>query len=244
MSSSIRRTLCATAVVCAVATLRAATLHAQEVGYDPDRSPYTDIDEHHAFSLFGGYWLAGKDAAGVGPRSGPIVGVRYDVLLGKTPLFFMARASRVIDDRAILDPTRPSSIRVITPDAPASLNIIDAGMGLQLPGHKTFHHLAPVINVGVGGVSDLGGAGGPGRYHFGTQFAAISGAGVRWIPGGWLSRLTLRVDASKYLFEYHYPKSFHDVTADGTSLLPADKPLVSWRNNTALSLGVWYAVSR
>ncbi len=172
------------------------------------------------------------------------MGLRYDLVFGKTPIFLVARVTHVIDDRTVINPTQPLSLRVIDPNQPAAMNIIDAGFGMQLTGHKTFHRLAPVINVGAGLVSDFGGLGGPGHYHLGNQFALTYGGGVRWIPGGPLSRLMLRGDVTNYLYDHHYPATYHTVTADGTSAIPLDKPLSAWRNNGAFTLGVWYAFLR
>ncbi len=233
-------------VVCALllASGGAATLRAQEVGHDPDSSPYHDLDAKHDFSLFAGYWHAGKDLAGVAPRSGPLLGIRYDLLLGKSPVFLVGRFTHVIDDRSVIDPTLPASIRVLNPSQPAALNIIDGGFGVQLTGHKTFHRLAPVINVGAGLVTDFGGLGGPGHYHLGNQFAFTYGGGVRWIPGGPLSRLLIRGDLNNYMYDHHYPTSYHTLTADGSSAIPFLKPLAAWRNNGAFTLGVWYSFLR
>jgi hypothetical protein len=239
-----RIALCAILSAIALGTAHPAAARAQDVGYNPEHSPYHDIDQNHDYYLFGGYWLAGQDEAHVTPRSGPLVGFRYDLLIAKSPIFMVARVAHVFDDRTIINPTYPISIRVRTPDAPASFNMADIGLGLLLTGHKTFHRLAPAINFGTGVVSDLGGAGGPGHYHLGTQFAAVYGAGIRWLPDGALSRLSLRLDANAYLYEHHLPRSFHTITADGTTAIPLTKPLTQWRNNAAYTLGVWYAILR
>jgi hypothetical protein len=220
--------------------MAARSLQAQKVGYDPDQSPYHDIDDNHDWYLFGGYWSASPDAAKVSPRDGPLIGARYDLMIAKTPLFMVARVAHVFDDRTIINPTYPEAIRVLNASAPADLNIADIGLGVQLTGHKSFHRLAPVINFGAGVVSDLGGAGGPERYHLGTQFAGTYGFGIRWIPDAWLNRLTLRLDANNYLYEHHLPSSYHDLTADGTTAIPVTKALTEWRNNTALTFGIWY----
>jgi hypothetical protein len=239
-----RIALCACVSAIALGAAHPTAIRAQEVGYNPEHSPYHDIDQNHAYSLLLGYWKPSFDEAGVTPREGPLVGLRYDLLIGKSPVFMVARVAHVFDERTIINPTYPVSIRVRDPHAPASLNIADIGLGLQLTGHKTFHRLAPTINVGVGTVSDLGGAGGPGHYHLGTQFAAVYGAGIRWLPDGALSRLSLRLDANNYMYQHHLPRSFHTITADGTTAIPLNKPLTQWRNNGAYTLGVWYAFFR
>jgi hypothetical protein len=243
-TTGARIALCAILSAIALAALHPAAARAQEVGYSPEHSPYHDIDQNHGYYLLLGYWNPTLDEAGVTPRAGPLVGFRYDLLIGKSPIFMLARVAHVFDDRTIINPTYPVSIRVREPDASASVNIADIGFGIQLTGHKTFHGFAPAVNVGVGTVSDLGGAGGPGHYHLGTQFAAVYGAGIRWLPGGGLSRLSLHLDANNYMYEHHLPRSFHAITADGTTAIPLNKPLTQWRNNGAYTLGVWYAILR
>ena len=226
-------------------TLGAAPLLAQaQVGHPPDKSPYRDIDRHSDIYLLTGYWSSARDYAGVGPHSGPLLGVRYDLLLANTPLFFVARATHVFTDRTLLNPFLPTAERTTSfpsNPVPASINIADIGLGAQLTGQKTFHGFIPVINIGAGAVSDLGGSGGPGHYHLGTQPAATWGGGLRWVPGG---RLTLRADASVYLYPHRYPSTYKTITGDGTSVIPPSHSLVAWRNNGAFTFGAWYAFFR
>jgi hypothetical protein len=215
-----------------------------QVGYPPERSPYRDIEGRSDFYLMTGYWSSARDYAGVGPHSGPLVGARYDVLLANTPLFLAARVTHVFTDRTVLNPFLPAAQRItsVSPNpVNASLNIADIGLGVQLTGQKSFHGFIPVINIGGGVVSDLGGSGGPGHYHLGTQPAATWGGGLRWVPGG---RLTLRADADVYLYPHRYPSTYKTITGDGTSVIPPAHALVAWRNNGAFTFGAWYAFFR
>ncbi len=228
-------------VALGIAGLGGPAVARAQVGYQPEKSPYRDTEGHSDFYLQTGYFSSAKDAAGVGPRSGPLVGLRYDVLFGNTPIFFVTRFTHVFAARTVIDPTQPVASRVLQTKASAPFNIADVGLGLQLTGQKTFHGFIPVINVGGGLASDLGGTGGPGHYHFGTQLALTAGGGIRWVPGG---RLTLRADANTYLYPHHYPATYHTITGDGTQVLPSTHKLTAWRTNGAFTLGVWYAFLR
>ena len=65
----------------AAAALLASTAGAQ-VGYPPERSPYRDLEYRQELTLLTGYYAASADPAGVAPRSGPMLGLRYDVRVG------------------------------------------------------------------------------------------------------------------------------------------------------------------
>lgn len=207
------------------------------VGHEPESSPYTDVESGHELAIFGGYFVAAKDPAGVAPTSAPVVGLRESIHLGG-PAVAVFRLSHVFSSRTVINPLEPQTTRVLGTERDG-LTMFDLGLAINLTGDRAWHHLVPAINAGVGVASDLGAARDVGGYRFGTVLDVIYGGGVRWIPGG---RLSLRANVDAYLYEHDYPKSYRTVTIDGSSVLPATHTLIAWRNNAMFTLGASYAI--
>jgi hypothetical protein len=209
-----------------------------QVGYPPEQSPFRDLEYKQEFSGFVGYFLAAKDPAGVAPQGGPMLGARYDVRVGG-PASFTARLGVVSSQRTAIDPTRPAATRVLgTSNTPLFLG--DAGITLNLTGQKSYHRLVPVLNGGVGLVSDFKGAD-VGGYKFGTAFAFSFGAGLRYVPGG---RFQLRADVGDNLYQIQYPESYYARAADSTSVLEARQSKSFWKHNAAITVGASYLFFR
>src|SRR5207237_9240395 len=49
-----------------------------QVGTEPAKSPFIDIEQRHEFTLFGGYFSAKKDPAKVAPQAGALGGLMYE----------------------------------------------------------------------------------------------------------------------------------------------------------------------
>jgi hypothetical protein len=225
-------------------TLGAASLLAggaaqAQVGHPVDRSPFVDLEYRQSLSVFGGWFAAAKDPAGIAPQSGPLTGIRYDIVIGG-PASFTARVATAISDRNVLDPARAASQRLIGVERRA-LTIADVGITLGLTGQRSWHNLVPTVHGGAGLVSNLTGAD-PGGYKFGTRFALAFGAGVRYVPQG--SPWSVRADAGTYLYQLRYPDRYFAVGLDSTSVLPADASKSKWTNNLGLTLGLSYQFSR
>ena len=219
------------------------------VGYPPQRSPFEDLEFNQSFTLIGGYYSAARDPAGVAPRSGPMVGLQYD--LGGGPAIFTTRVRTVISDRTVLDPARPASDRVLGTER-RPLTLADVGLSLALTGSRTFHGFVPLVHVGAGVVNNFEGAD-PGGFTFGTSFALSYGLGVRYVPSP-ASRYALRLDLGNTLYRVRYPTTYTESstgygteytgTRDSTSILPTNTALSRYRNNTAITLGVSYLFHR
>jgi hypothetical protein len=209
-----------------------------QVGYPPDRSPFIDLVYRQEFTAFTGWFAAAKDPAGVAPQSGPMLGVRYDVRIGG-PASFTAQLATVGSKRTEIDPTRPLATReVATRNAPLFLG--DAGITINLTGQRSFRRVVPVVNGGVGLVSDFKSAD-AGGYRFGTAFAFTFGGGLRYVPGG---RFQLRADLSDHFYQLNYPDSYFAPAADSSRLLPADQPKAFWKHNAAITIGASYLFFR
>ena len=209
---------------------------AQEVGHIPSESPYRDIAYKQEITPFIGYYAAGEDPAGVAPRSGPMVGARYEIRIGG-PAQFMARLAYVSSERMIIDPQQPVGSRELGVSS-TSLYLADVGISLNLTGQKSWNGLVPVVTGGAGVVSDFEKAD-VGGFRFGTQFAITVGGGIRWVPQN--SRLQVRVDLADYLYQISYPTSY---VADSEEQPRVTRKQSAWTNNLALTAGVSYRFFR
>ena len=224
---------------CFLLLLAGATTAGAQVGYEPEASPFRDLEYRQELTGFVGWFHAGKDVAGVAPRSGPITGARYEVRVGG-PAQFTVRAARVASERRILDPGKPAAEREVGVES-WPLYIGDLSLSLNLTGQKSWHRLVPVINGGAGIVSDFKGGSDVGGFRFGTQFAFSFGAGVRYVPGG---RFQARVDLSDHLYQVEYPESYRLRASDDTSVLRNTQALRNWKHNVALTAGASYLFFR
>ena len=209
---------------------------AQPVGHLPSESPFRDIEFKQEITPFIGYYSAGEDPARVAPRSGPMLGARYEIRIGG-PAHFMARVGHVWSERRTIDPSLDAGLRDLG-TAATSLYLADLGISLNLTGQKTWRGLVPVLTGGAGIVSDFKSAD-VGGFKFGTQFAITVGGGVRWVPQN--SRLQFRVDLADYLYQISYPASY----VTGTEEQPrVTRKQSAWTNNLALTAGASYRFFR
>lgn len=243
-------TALALGVVSALAGARGAAAQGGQIGYPPARSPFADLEYNQAFTVFGGYFNAAKDPAGVAPQSGPLAGLQYD--LGGGPAIFTTRVRTVFSDRTVLDPARPAATRVLGTEK-RPLTMADLGLTLALTGARTYHGFVPLVHLGAGVVTNFGGTD-PGGFTFGTSFALAYGLGVRYVPSP-ASRYALRIDLDNSLYRVRYPASYarpstgyntgtYVGTVDSTSIVPSNAPLSRYRNNLALTAGVSYLFHR
>ena len=208
-----------------------------QVGYPPSRSPFRDLFYRQEATLFTGYYAAGSDPVGVGPGSGPMVGVRYEVRIGG-PAQFSARAGRVFSERTVIDPAKPvGERRVGTASIP--LYLIDIGITFNLTGQKSYLGLVPVASLGGGVASDFTSKRDVGDFRFGTPFAISLGAGVRYVRDG---PFQLRLDVLDYLYQIRYPNTYFQ-SAGGVE--PVRRGSQSaWTHNLAITVGASYQFFR
>lgn len=218
--------------------LSARSLSAQ-VGYEPARSPFTDLEFKQEITAFTGAFIAGSEPSGVAPRSGPIFGFRYETRVGG-PAYFTARAARVFSERMIADPSKPLGSRY-SKMTPWPLYLVDASLSLNLTGQKSIRDLVPVVNSGVGIVSDFRSSPDVGGYRFGTTFAFSFGGGVRWTPGG---PFQLRADFADYVYQLTYPSTYYVKASDSTRVLRDTQAKSVWKHNVGLTVGASYLFFR
>jgi hypothetical protein len=216
----------------AVALVVAAANAEAQVGSLPQNSPYRDVETSQEITFFGGRYSAGKDALGVAPHSGPLFGIRYEKHVGG-PAFITARWSHVNSERLAIDPTKTGAAAQLG-IKDVSLNIYDLSLALNLTGQKSFHHIVPVVNFGVGLATCGGCSVDLDPFKFGTPFAFSLGGGLRFVPGG---RFQLRLDWNDYLYQIKYPAEYFVSTTAGGPAAPSSQERSFWKNNGAFTLG-------
>ncbi len=210
-----------------------------DVGHQPGSSPYSDLDYKQEASVVGGYFLAGKDPAGVAPRSGPMVGVRYEVGVGG-PAQVVVRLSHVRSERQVINPVEPRASRDLGIQS-WPLYLADLGMSINLTGQRSYRGVVPVIFTGIGLASDLGKKVEEDPYKFGTTFAFSLSGGLRFVPGG---RLQMRADIGTWFYQIKYPTEYYALTSDNTAFLESDQAKNFWKSNLGLTLGGSYMLFR
>lgn len=223
-------------VFASLSLVLALPAHAQvSVGYPPDRSPFHDLEFHQELTAFGGYFKAGKDAAGVAPQSAPFAGLRYEITVGG-PLQLVARVARANSERNVIDPTQTEAARNLgTQSWP--IYLADAGLSVNLTGQRSWHGVVPVVHTGLGIVTDAGKKVDEDPYRLGTTFAISFGGGLRIVPGG---RFQIRADVGTYMYQIKYPTAYYTAPTDGTAVLESSQAKSFWKRNPAFVLGVSY----
>lgn len=231
----------------ALALFAAAHTADGQVGYEPQRSPYRDLERAHELTVYSGAFRAHPDAARVAPQSGSMLGLRYQWLAGG-PANLTAEVSRVASQRRVLDPDEPKC----TTGSPNDCKLIgtyrwplyfaDVGLALNLTGSRSYRHLVPEVRGGLGFVTDFHTRGDVGDFAFGTRFAITWGGGIRWIVA---SPLQLRFDLANHLYKVRYPGSYYSPAPDSSSILvPILNKRSAWMNNAGLTVGASFLFGR
>jgi len=235
-------------IATAVTAMLSAPLAAQ-VGHDPHKSPFRDLEQTMELTVFSGVYNARRDPARVAPQNGAILGVHYQ-WRANGPLSLTGTLSRVESERRVLDPERVATCGGSTEPNPDCklvrtyrwpLYHMDGGLALDLTGARTFHGLVPDLKAGVGFVSDFHTQPDVGEFAFGTRFAMKWGGGIRWVP---TDLFQLRADVTNYLHSIRYPETYYLPATDDSQILATSQKRSVWLNNTALTIGVSYLFSR
>ncbi|MEO5590349.1 MAG: hypothetical protein ABIS03_12240 [Gemmatimonadaceae bacterium] len=221
--------------------LSAGTAAAQgiDVGYSPPSSPFRDLEFKHELTAFGGYYFAGKDPAGVAPMSGPMEGLRYEIVIGG-PIQFVARAARVNSDRRVINPLEPQVTRDLGIRS-WPVYLTDLGFSVNLTGQRSWRGVVPAIYAGVGLASDLDKKVEGDPFNLGTTFAFSFAGGLRFVPGG---RFQVRADAGTSIYKLKYPTTYFVNTSDNTAVLNPAQAKEFWKRNFGLTLGASYLLFR
>lgn len=222
----------------AVAALCAAAPLAAQVGYDPERSPYRDLEYSQELTALFGYTRARTDPAAVAPQSAPMLGVRYEWAFSG-PLALSSDVTGTFAQREVLDPARPRARRSLGSRSSPVL-AADVALALNLTGRRSWHRLVPQLRGGVGLVAS-GAADDSSGFAFGTPFAFTLGGGVKLVSRG---RWQLRTDVTDRIFRLRYPDAYYRLASDNTAVLSESTARSFYTHHTALTVGVSYLFAR
>lgn len=215
------------------------TSGAPQVGYPTNRSPFADLQYRQEITLFGGQFKAGTEPAQVAPRSGPMVGARYEVTVGGPAQFFV-RGARVFSERLAIDPTQPAATRslgVVT----VPLYLADLGISMNLTGQRSYHRIVPSVAVGVGVASTLKSKVEKDPFNFGTTFAFSFGGGLRILA---TERAQIRMDFGTHMYQIRYPTGYFTSTGSNPAVLPSNQEKSFWKSNPSITAGLSYLFFR
>ena len=205
-----------------------------QVGTTPEQSPFRDLEKRQEVTLLFGPSLSGRDPAGAAPRGGFVVGARYDLLLGVSPLAFTASVMGQTSTRDVLQPGAPLTSR-IGRNVSQPLYFIDLGFTLLLTGNRSWHSFTPSITGGIGLATDNQAFSDSSRFEFGNRFSPVAGFGLKYAPVR--SRWTVRADLTNHLYSVPYPDTFRDSTPGIPRIVELNKKN-AWTRNTMLTVGV------
>ena len=211
-----------------------------QIGTLPERSPFRDVEYNHEWTFFTGVMANRADPAGVAPRSGPLVGARYDYHFSG-PLFGYVRLTGVASNRVALNPGKSGAKRQV---GAFSWPMMFADMGLEtsLTGQKSWHGIMPVASFGLGLYSDGVSGADVGGFQIGTGFMFSFGGGLRWAPD---RRWQLRAEAYNYLYGVDYPASYFNAPSGGAgAVLPGSAARSTFRSNYSIQIGASYTFLR
>lgn len=235
----MKKLVCGFAFLFAPVVAHGQATGAPQVGYPTNRSPFADLQYRQELTIFGGQFKAGTEPAAVAPRSGPMVGARYEITVGG-PAQLYARASRVFSERLALDPTKPAATRSLGISR-VPLYLADVGVSMNLTGQRSFHGIVPSLAVGAGVASTLNSKVENDPYKFGTTFAFSFGGGLRILP---TERIQIRVDGGTHMYQIRYPTEYSAPASDNSSVIPSTQSKSFWKSNPSITAGLSYLFFR
>lgn len=207
-----------------------STLAAQTIGSVPDKSPYLDLHDGMRFGVVAGWLATGTDAVGVGPKSAPMLGLRFDLAVGG-PVYLTGSLFGVSTSRTVLDYTKSAATRDIGTQSTALVNA-NVAIAMSLTGLRTWHRLQPLVNLGVGVVGAAGDKADVSGFKLGTMLSFSYGFGVRYSTG---RNSELRFDLNQYWWQIKYPDLYRSTQGDPVAIKPTGG-LSSYTANTALTI--------
>ncbi|MBA3658429.1 MAG: hypothetical protein H0W67_02410 [Gemmatimonadales bacterium] len=217
---------------------------AAQVGHRPDASPFRDVRKGHTVTAMGGWFGGGGGRFKIGPHAGTIFGGRYDIRSARTIGLGLGIFHATLD-RFIIDPFVEVANRLSGPVS-QGVTFAEIDIQLNLTGAKTWHRLAPYVNIGGGLASAGTTAADTSRYKFGRKFYFVPAIGTRLFI---TDRLHLRAEARTAFWKLKYPDSFRQepVLEPGTESAPnaviPDGRTSEWSANPWLQVGLGYGFS-
>ncbi|MFL5403400.1 MAG: hypothetical protein ACJ8BF_11355 [Gemmatimonadales bacterium] len=222
-----------------------APIASAQVGHPPQASPYRDIRKGHSFTAVGGYFKGGGGDFNIGPHSGAIYGVRYDIRNGST-IQLGLEIERADLDRFIVNPFVRLANRKTGP-VKQSVTFADIALQFNLTGGKSWHRIAPFVGASAGLALASGTPADTSQYEFGRKFFVAPGAGLRLFLS---DRLHLRAEARATFWKLNYPATFKvepteepGTTDNPNAVIPPGGKLSQWTSSRWLQVGLGYTFS-
>lgn len=217
-------------------------------------SPYRFIEPKQDLGVSISYFFADPGAAGIGPKAGPALGVRYTRRLSR-PISLTPQVVLFTSERKVIDPSLEEgqedegngSVSVGTEGI--DILLVAGRVNLNLTGTRTWHRLAPYLFGGLGIAIEVSGS--PQcaiqfrrpdcqiepreRFDFGTSFVFQLGIGTVWLPS---QRFGIRLEFLDNMWRLKTPPGYYD---PGVTVTPVP-PSSDWTNNFELSLtlSIWF----
>lgn len=236
-SASLRVTIIL--LCCATMPPLSSSILAQ-VGHSPASSPYRDIRKGHSFTVTGGYFKGDGGKLAIGPHSGAVFGVRYDLRTASTIQIGIG-LSRGNLERFIID---PFVILANRRSGPVKQSVTFAELHLQfnVTGGKSWHRIAPYVAANAGVAFGERTPADNSGYNFGKKLYLAPGIGFRFFLS---DRLHLRAEARATFWKLNYPATFQQVPRDDPSAPPvlAGSSRTEWTSSRWLQAGLGYSFS-
>jgi hypothetical protein len=231
MATATRLTAVLAGVVLAVQP--SGRLGAQEVGHDPTHSPYHDVPRGGGPLLTMGYLSGGRGVAGVGPSSGAVWGLRWNMRVGGMTTL-VANLAYAHTNRFVVNPADSAATRTTGPFASPTA-LFDLGLQFALTGGKTWHGLSPYLGTALGLAIQTSAPRDSSGYRFGTKLALSPLIGTQWLPA---RRVTVQADLRLVFWKLNYPLSYKQPGADSTRVLALNAAESQWTRHPYVSIGV------
>ena len=218
----------------------AAPAAAQEVvGKLPAQSVLQDLNDGQRLGVFAGWLTTGRDPVGVRAHSAPLMGVRYDLLMG-SPAYLSMRLYGMTSTHDVVDGNLPAATRH---HGTASANQIgaDASVEVSLTGERTWHGVQPLTRLGVGFIAGVGNKFDAGSYKPGASIVYLYGLGARFPMG---KNADFRLDANWMAYQVRYPLAFGLTTSADTVRIRPSGTMTPLTTNRALTASWTWGVLR
>ncbi len=235
---AVRRRSGTAAGILVVLTAALPATAAAQVGHNPLHSPYHDLRVRHQFTFSAGYLGGGGGSAGVGPRDGPLGGLRYSLSLS-APLELTIGLYGGQLTRHLVDPTAPVDKRDAG-TAKQSVFIADAGFNLRITGAKTWHGLVPYVGFSLGVANGSAVVEDNSNFSFNRPFQFGPHLGVRYYRG---NSVSLWVEGWDPMWRLRYPLNYFTSPIGATPVLdPSVHGQRQWVHNPTLMVGLGITV--
>lgn len=175
-----------------------------QVGYDPSKSPYRDIEKGKAFSVVVGYFGGSGGSLGVGPHSGMTYGGRFDLKISNTIQFGFSVIQGDLKRNVRIPALDTIPTQTFGPVAQSVL-FFDVAAQLNLTGPKTWHGFAPYFAAVAGLAIAEDNPLDTSAFNFGNKLYLAPTIGTRFIVS---QTIRFRFETRFNFWKLSYPDFF------------------------------------